>query len=73
MPIYYDSPTGIRTLLGVAAVDQSLSKFLEFGTEDEIVTKLIKDFPCSKSSLTDCNLQALRSQDNKCPNINNCD
>lgn len=67
MPIYYEE-AGIRTILGVAGIDVVMQTFTDFGIteEEDVVKELIKNAPCHKSSLTECEIETIRPEDSKC-------
>lgn len=64
MPAYYVDPsTNLSTMIGVTGVDIMMSQFDKYGfTEQEVVNQLIGESACQKNELTDCQLQALRTQ-----------
>lgn len=73
MPAYYiDSSTNLSNLIGVTGVDIMMTEFDKYGySEQDIIIQLIGEGACQKNLLTDCQLEALRSDKFRC-NITNC-
>ena len=73
-PIYYtNEQSEIRYIVGVASIDVTMDSLTRFGmSEDEIVDKLLAEYPCNNNSLTDCQLENLRPEESECGE-SNCD
>lgn len=70
LPVYY-TEGDVTEVIGVVGLDVVMKTFYDFGyTREETIQELVNSAPCLDNSLSECEVEAFRSDASKCGVVN---